>query len=384
MKTPTVRFVFDRKKVAGRQRKGLVQIEVCSERKRKWIGTGVKVYADQWDDRYKVVRSTDMMQLNERLDMQIHGIQDFINSLLRSGETFDFAKLERYISDSSRSDSFVDFMRMRIEDRNDITETTRKNHRVTVRTLDDFGLIRNMDDLTRRNVELFDGYLRNKGYMQTTIANYHKNLKTYIREAMKSGYIDESPYFGFKIDKGKSSKRKYLTDDELRRMSACVINSPMIERVRDLFMFQCYTGLAYADLAKFDFTKDVENRNGKFVIADRRQKTDEDYFIVLLPQAVGILGKYGYRLPQITNQKYNAYLKVAAQYAGIDKPLTTHCARHTFAVFALNHGVPIEVVAKMLGHANIRTTQIYARILNKSVEKGFDVIERALGDDFIL
>ena len=150
---------------------------------------------------------------------------------------------------------------------------------------------------------------------------------------------------------------------------------PSIDRIRDLFLFQCFTGLAYADFEKFNFEKDVEERNGKYIVSDRRKKTNEDYKIVLLTPAIEILKKYDYKLPIISNQKYNVSLKVVAQYAGIDKNITTHMGRHTFAVFALNNGVPIEIVAKMLGHTNIRTTQVYAKVLNSEVEKGFDLLE---------
>ena len=374
-----MRFVFDRKKVATKRKKGLVQIEVMSERQRRWIGTGVRVYADQWDDRRKVVRSVDMIELNERLDLQMHDIQEYVNTLLRNEEAFDFTKLESHLKEASRTVSFIGFMEKRINERADIRESTRKSQKVPLGALKGFGEISGMDSLTRINIERFDGYLHTRGYAQPTIANIHKVVKVYVREALKYGYIEKDPYFGMKIDKGKTSKRKYLTEDELSRMSECVIGSPMIARVRDLFMFQCYTGLAYSDLAKFDFSHDVEMRGGRYVVADRRQKTDEDYVIVLLPQAMDILYRYDMKLPILSNQKYNMYLKVAAEYAGIDKQLTSHCARHTFAVFALNNGVPIEVVAKMLGHANIRTTQVYAKILSGSVEKGFDMIGKALG-----
>jgi len=119
-------------------------------------------------------------------------------------------------------------------------------------------------------------------------------------------------------------------------------------------------------------------RDGKSIILDRRKKTDEDYYIVLLSPALAILKKYGYKLPLISNVRYNYYLKVVAQFAKIDKPLTTHMARHTFAVFALNHGIKIEVLAKMMGHTDIKTTQIYAKILDSSVEAGFDVLEKSL------
>ena len=143
-------------------------------------------------------------------------------------------------------------------------------------------------------------------------------------------------------------------------------------------MFQCYTGFSYSDFAKFDFERDVENRNGKYIIADRRKKTNEDYYIVLLSPAMKILKKYNFKLPVISNQQYNIMLKVAAQYAKINKRITTHVARHTFAVFALNNGVSMEVVAKMLGHSNIKTTQIYAKVLNREVEKGFDLLEKKM------
>lgn len=205
--------------------------------------------------------------------------------------------------------------------------------------------------------------------------NYHKRLKRYLHEAMKFGMLDADPYIGLHFERGKFEKRKYLTENELEIIRSCKINVQAIARVRDLFLFQCYTGLAYADFEKFDFEKDVEERNGKYIVADRRKKTNEDYKIVLLTPAIEILKKYDYKLPIISNQKYNVSLKVVAQYAGIDKNITTHMGRHTFAVFALNNGVPIEVVAKMLGHTNIRTTQIYAKVLNSEVEKGFDLLE---------
>ena len=205
-----------------------------------------------------------------------------------------------------------------------------------------------------------------------------KRNKRYIHEAMKFELISDDPYNGLTFERGKFDKRKYLTEQELYKMETCEINSQPIDRVRDLFLFQCYTGFSYSDFAKFDFERDVENRNGKYIIADRRKKTNEDYYIVLLSPAMKILKKYNFKLPVISNQQYNIMLKVAAQYAKINKRITTHVARHTFAVFALNNGVSMEVVAKMLGHSNIKTTQIYAKVLNREVEKGFDLLEKKM------
>ncbi len=378
MEYPTLRFVFDRKKVATKEKKGLVQIEVCSERKRKWIGTGVKVYADQWDDKRKVTARPDSLDLNMKLDLMMSNILEYVNSLIRRKVPFDFESLDVFLKNSSESDSFIDFIVRRTDERKDRAEGTIKHYRTLVKVLEDFGRINYFHDLTRSNITMFDDYLRSKGIKDTTVYGYHKNMKAYINEAIRFGIISENPYVGIKINRGKSDKRKYLTYEEMRRMERCRITDPSVNRVRDLFLFQCYTGLAYSDLYKFDFASDVERRGNKFIIADRRVKTNEDYFIVLLSPAMDILKKYDFDLPVISNQKYNDYLKVAASFAKIDKNLTTHCARHTFAVFALNNGVPMEVVSKMLGHTNIKTTQIYAKVLNTEVEKGFDVLERKM------
>lgn len=378
MEYPTLRFVFDRKKVATKEKKGLVQIEVCSERKRKWIGTGVKVYADQWDDKRKVTARPDSLDLNMKLDLMMSNILEYVNSLIRRKVPFDFESFDVFLKNSSESDSFIDFIVRRTDERKDRAEGTIKHYRTLVKALEDFGRINYFHDLTRSNITMFDDYLRSKDIKDTTVYGYHKNMKAYINEAIRFGIISENPYVGLKINRGKSDKRKYLTYEEMRRMERCCITDPSVNRVRDLFLFQCYTGLAYSDLYKFDFASDVERRGNKFIIADRRVKTNEDYFIVLLSPAMDILKKYDFDLPVISNQKYNDYLKVAASFAKIDKNLTTHCARHTFAVFALNNGVPMEVVSKMLGHTNIKTTQIYAKVLNTEVEKGFDVLERKM------
>ena len=378
MKYPTLRFVFDRKHIATEKKKGLVQIEVTSEGKRKWIGTQVKVYPNQWDNRKKVIRSMESIQLNAILDSMMNNINEFISSLIKNNQPFDFEKLNYFLEKSNKSVSYIDFVRMRIEERTDIEESTRKQHRTLLKSLEDFGRINYIDDLTKQNIILYDDFLHNQGISQPTVYNYHKRNKRYIHEAMKFELISDDPYNGLTFERGKFDKRKYLTEQELYKMETCEINSQPIDRVRDLFLFQCYTGFSYSDFAKFDYERDVENRNGKYIIADRRKKTNEDYYIVLLSPAMKILKKYNFKLPVISNQQYNIMLKVAAQYAKINKRITTHVARHTFAVFALNNGVSMEVVAKMLGHSNIKTTQIYAKVLNREVEKGFDLLEKKM------
>lgn len=378
MRYPTLRFVFDRKKTATKKHKASVQIEVLSERKRKYIGTGVKLYSDQWDERKKVINSMQMLELNRSLDEQIRIIQDWVNELIRKREPFDFEKLERFIKFSNKSENFIEFIERRIEERQDITESTKKTHRTFSESLRLFERITYFSDLTKENITIYDDWLHEKGYSQPTVHNYHKRMKRYINEAIKFELIDKDPYSGLHFERGKHQIRKYLTEDELRKIIEAEIPSKTVRQVRDLFVFQAYTGISYADLAKFDFKKDIIKKNGKMVIHDVRQKTEETYFIVLLSPALEVLERYKFILPVISNQQYNLRLKIVADYANIDKNLTVHMARHTFATMCLNNGVKIENVSKMLGHSNIKTTQEYAKVLNSEVEKSFDLLERKI------
>lgn len=373
-----MRFVFDRKKVATKTHKGLVQLEVLSEGKRKWIGTGVKVYSDQWNDRKKVVNAVDMIRQNQRLDDQLRVLQDWVNELIRKKEPFDFDKLDRFLKFTGNTETYIDFVERRIEERGDITKSTKASHRTFLGSLREFGRIVGFTDLTKANITLYDDWLHAKGYTQPTVHNYHKRNKRYIHEAMKFGLLKEDPYDGEQIPRGKYAIRKYLTEEELLRIRDAEIPTETLRRVRDLFIFQAYTGISYADLAKFNFQRDVQQRGDKFVILDCRVKTEERYFIVLLSPAIAVLQKYDFVLPIITNQQYNMRLKIVADYAGIDKNLTVHMARHTFATMCLNKGAKIENVSKMLGHTNIKTTQEYAKVLNSEVEKEFDMLEHSL------
>lgn len=377
MKYPTLRFVFDRKHKATKTKTGLVQLEVLSERKRKWISTGVTLYADQWDSRRMVINHPDMIGLNKKLLEQRKKIQTWIETLEKNSEEFEFDKLSRFLNARQDSRNFIEYVEHRIEERKDIRESTRRTHRKLVGSLKRFNQIVYFTDLTKRNVMEYDRWLHNHQYVQSTIHSYHKFLKIYINDAIRSEIIGLNPYDGIKIDCGKRGIRRYLTAEEVKKIETAEINNNRAEKARDLFLFQCYTGFAYAELAKFDFTKVVE-RNGKFIVHDTRQKTDESFYIVLLSPAVNILKKYNFKLPIISIQQYNVQLKALATLARLEKSLTSHMARHTFAVMVLNHGVRIETVAKMLGHSNIKTTQLYAQILNTEVEKEFERLENII------
>ena len=377
MKYPTARFVFDRKHTASKTTKGTVQIEITFERKRKWLTTGVRLYSDQWSEKTKVRNTVQSLDLNERLDAQMQNINEFINSLIKKKEEFSFDKLEHFLKYSQHKESFIDFVRRRVSERTDLTKGTLNTHASLINSLEEFGRIIYFTDITTANIMYYDDFLHRKYTKQTTVHGYHKRLKRYINEAMKYELLNENPYNKLKFDRGKSEGIKYLTLEQITQIQRLKISSVSIERVRDLFIFQCYTGLSYADLFKFDFST-VTRKGNKFFIRDARIKTDEEYFIMLLKPAIEILKKYEFNLPKISNYQYNLRLKVVQEIAGIKLSLHSHMARHSFAVMALNMGVSIENLAKMMGHTDIKTTQIYAKVLNKSVQEEFEKMDSKL------
>ena len=193
-----------------------------------------------------------------------------------------------------------------------------------------------------------------------------------------NGWLNNDPFVKYK-PKVKAVRRDFITSDELYLMSKKKFFNDRIDQVRDIFLFSCYTGLAYADVKKLKSEEIITGHDGQKWIFTSRQKTDTDSRIPLLPQAATIMHKYidhpqcvekGLLLPVLSNQKMNTYLKEIADVCGISKELTYHIARHTFATtVTLGNGVSIESVSKMLGHTNIRTTQHYAKILDQQVSQ---------------
>ena len=142
MEYPTLKLVFDRKKVATKTKKGLVQIEVKSGSKRKWIGTGVKVFAGEWNKSGKVVARLDANILNDVLASQLDNISSWVNELRRNKETFDFDKLTSFLTHAEESPDFISFLKRRIEERSDIVASTKKSHRKLITALESFSKIK--------------------------------------------------------------------------------------------------------------------------------------------------------------------------------------------------------------------------------------------------
>ena len=212
---------------------------------------------------------------------------------------------------------------------------------------------------------------------------YITNFKKIIRIAHANDWIDKDPFLHWKA-KLKIVEREFLTEEEIQRIIELDFKMERLDQVRDIFIFCCFTGLAYADVKKLNRGDIVLGTDGEEWVKTKRSKTDTRSNIPILPIAKAIIEKYkdnellkekDLALPVLSNQKMNAYIKEIANLAGITKNLTFHLARHTFATtVTLTNGVPIESVSKMLGHTNLKTTQHYAKILDMKVSKDMEIL----------
>jgi len=211
-----------------------------------------------------------------------------------------------------------------------------------------------------------------------TAIKYVVNFKKIIRIAFANDWITKDPFVHWKA-KVKVVEREFLTEEEIKKMFEKELHNERLSQVKDIFLFCCFTGLAYADVKKLSKNDIVIGIDSEKWIKIKRSKTDTRSSTPLLPMALAILDKYEEHsdvsnnrklLPVLTNQKMNAYLKEIAVICQITKNLTFHLARHTFATtVTLTNGVPIESVSKMLGHKSLRTTQHYAKILDKKLSE---------------
>ncbi|SKB44816.1 site-specific integrase [Maribacter arcticus] len=241
-----------------------------------------------------------------------------------------------------------------------------------------------VQDVDHKFITGLEYYLKTtRNCAHNSTIKYITNFKKIIRIAHANDWIDKDPFVHWK-GKLKIVEREFLTEGEIQKIIELELLMERLDQVRDIFIFCCFTGLAYADVKKLNKSDIVLGADGEEWVKTKRSKTDTRSNIPILPIAKTIIEKYKDNellkekdlvLPVLSNQKMNAYIKEIATLAGIAKNLTFHLARHTFATtVTLTNGVPIESVSKMLGHTNLRTTQHYAKILDMKVGKDMAIL----------
>lgn len=234
----------------------------------------------------------------------------------------------------------------------------------------------------------YEFYLRSvRNCANNTAVKYIKNFSKIIKICLANDWLEKNPFANYKA-KVKEVERVYLTEEEVQNIIEKDLKNDRLSLVRDIFLFSCFTGLAYIDVKNLTKSHISLGIDGEKWIFTHRQKTESASKIPILPVTQMIIDKHENHpqaigndklLPILSNQKMNAYLKEIAGLCEIDKELTFHIARHTFATtVTLTNGVPIESVSKMLGHKNLRTTQHYAKVLDRKVSEDMNILKNKL------
>ncbi|TDE06727.1 site-specific integrase [Flavobacterium hiemivividum] len=357
---------------------------------RKQLSTGIHIEADYWDTKNQVVLKSHKSAIlyNSQLDT----IKSKVNSIymiLRLQENpFSVEDIhDKYLGKEIKKSEFVlSYYKQYLAKIKKLVGLEIKDN-----TYNKFVYVGNhleaflkwkfkktdfpLEELSLQFLDDFDYYLKTeKKQEQITINKTIQRLRTPIKQAISEGYLDRDPFI---LHKSKTVRKTviFLTTKELKTLEEAVLQQKRLSTIQDLFIFCCYTGLAYnemANLEKQNIQIGFDNINW---IQMKREKTQRQISIPILPKAQEIIEKYSTDsnriFPSISNQKFNSYLKEISAITGIEKRLTHHIARKTFAsTVLLYNDVPMEIVSELLGHSNMVITQeSYGKVVQKKVSE---------------
>ncbi|QCX38618.1 site-specific integrase [Aureibaculum algae] len=394
---------FPMKNKATSDGKAPIYLRITVNGKRSQLSIKRKINPEKWnyEAALAIGNSLEAKELNYYLDairFKLYGIQ---KKFLDDDKIFSALDIKnRYIGKSENQKMLLNIF----QEHNDKVEQligkdfaagTAERYRTAKKHVEDYiKLEYKCDDIPVNNVDHkfisgLEYYLKTvRNCSHNTAIKYITNFKKIVRIAYANDWIDKDPFYHWK-SRLKIVDREFLTKEEIELFIEKKLHTPRLDQVRDIFIFCCFTGLSYSDVKKLTKSNLVLGIDGEMWIKTFRTKTDTPSNIPLLPTAMAIINKYKNHqevinkevlLPVLSNQKSNAYLKEIADLTGITKNLTTHLARHTFATtITLSNGVPIESVSKMLGHKSLKTTQHYAKILDRKVSEDMAILKSKLG-----
>lgn len=366
-----------------------VRVEVSTSKyieKSKWSVASGKIKGN----------SEEARTINSYLDVLRNKVYETEKSMISNNEDiFATSFKNKFIGKDEKQRMLIPVFqnhnnRMKVLIDKEYSASTAKRYETTLKHVEDF-IKHNysLKDIPIKSINLafindFDFYLRSiRNCNNNSSIKYVRNLGKIIKSCYSNGWIDKDPYLNYK-GKVKEVEREFLSQEEINSIYLKEFSTVRLNQVKDTFLFCCFTGLAYIDVFQLKQSNvEIGIDGGKWIFT-HRQKTDAPSRIPLLQILEEIILKYANHpqcinedklLPVLSNQKMNSYLKEIADVCGIKKELTFHIARHTFATtVTLTNGVPIESVSKMLGHKSLRTTQHYAKILDKKVSEDMKVL----------
>jgi integrase len=380
-----------------------IYMRVTIEGERFELATQRKADPEKWDaNAGRLIKSKkeETRQLNNYLDMLQMKVFESHRELLTLGEEITAKKIRNFLLGIENDDSktLLGVYREHIEEikaliGKEYAPGTLKRFKAALSSLEAFLAHRKetdmlLSDLSHKFITDYEFFLKSvRNVEHNTAMGIIKKLKKIIRICVANDWIEKDPFMNYRV-KIRETNRPFLLQDELEKIIALKFTAERLANVRDIFVFCCFTGLAYADVQKLKRRDIVVGNDGEKWIHTERVKTDTATRVPLLPQAIKIMESYadhpqcvnkGKLLPVLSNAKMNEYLKEIADRCEINKKMTFHTARHTFATtVTLTNGVPIETVSKMLGHKTLRTTQQYAKILDQKVGEDMKALKRLL------
>ena len=379
----------------------IIYARITVNGKRANISLKRKVPVESWDSSKGLVRGSKPFakSLNKYLDQIRSLIYQSYEDLLNEGNLITASAIKnKFLGEDKRNNTLSELF----EYHNSISVTslsphTIRHYKVTQRYLKKFLVDKYKTDdiyLTKLDyafIKNFEFFLKSyvpkdhqKKMGHNTAMKHLQRLRKMLTMAYHHEWIDKDPFIRFKSSYIKN-RREFLSQYELEQLADFSSSLERLDIVKDIFLFACYTGLSYIDVAKLNIDNIETDLDGQQWIKTKRQKTSVELRIPLLNKARRILLKYqdhprvsgrNRLLPTLSNQKTNSYLKEISDFCGIKKNLTFHVARHTFATtVTLTNGVPIETVSKLLGHTKLATTQIYARVVDHKVKQDMERLE---------
>lgn len=369
-KFPKINLIYNRYKKASDIKPAVVEIRVTYNYQQKYFSTGVWLYPNQWKNGM-IINCEDIVHISKVLNEQVSNIKEVLLDMLKE-DSLDLNHIQDRLNKKSLEKiSFIDYCIQRATIRKYGKERdTQERYNRFIRMFSKWGKIKTFNDIKDSNIIAYDIHLAKQGMTNySKWQNYHRFLNSFILDAINDGLVIRNPYKWINIEKDKTTSglNRCLTPKEFKQLKDAKMPTECLERVRDLFVFQTYTCLRYSDLARFN-SNNIVTINETEVYKCTQKKTKKSATVPLLKPALDILDKYKGFLPIISNVKYNEYLKIVAQASGIDKPISTHWARHTGATILLNEGIDMKIVSKICGHSSLKITeQVYAKLLDETV-----------------
>mgnify|MGYP001066000968 CR=1 FL=1 len=383
MKKISYSLVFNRKKKLNKKGMALVQVEAYLNRRKMYFSTRVYLKPDQWDVKRRMVKNhPNSDALNRMLYDFIADIEQKELGLWQQRRSISLDSLKDSIEKpENNGNSFLTFFKEEVNN-SSLKESTRQNHLSTLELLQEYKKDIVFTDLTFEFVSSFDNYLQSKGYHLNTIAKHMKHLKRYINVAINKEYMDIQKY-AFRKYKIKSieGSHTHLAPEELYRFENLQLTGryTRLQKTKDAFLFCCYAGLRYSDFTSLTSANIVEFHQETWIIY-KSVKTGIEVrlplYLLFEGKGIEILQRYKDDLDSFfklkDNSNINKELNLLAGLAKIDKRVSFHTARHTNATLLLYSGANITTVQKLLGHKSVKTTQVYANIMDITVVRDLE------------